>query len=149
MQIYLSIWGILSTFAAEMLVENDILIPQMAELLREGKQVKFTPQGQSMMPAIVGGVDCVVMAAPVSLKKGNIVLARLPYPHDAQPLWVLHRIIHMDGDMLVLKGDNNPTMTESCRVGDVVGVVVKVKRRSTWRYWWRKVKRAIRAKYRL
>lgn len=138
MQIYLSIWGILSTFVAEMLVENDILIPQMAELLREGKQVEFTPQGQSMMPTIVGGVDHVVLTRPEHVRKGDMVLARL------ETQWVLHRIISIEGEQVLLKGDNNPLATETCMVTDIVGVVVKVKRRSTLRYWWRKLKRTLR-----
>jgi hypothetical protein len=72
---------------------------KMEQLLAEGKQVKLTPVGNSMLPFIHGGVDSVVLRRPVSLRVGDIVMA--PY----QGRYVLHRIIRFDGDTVVMMGD--------------------------------------------
>ena len=127
-----------------MVVNNDILIPQIAELLRQGKIVEFTPRGQSMMPTIVGDVDSVVLARPTKLKKRDMVLARVTM-QDAE-CWVLHRIVDVNGEQLTLKGDNNPHATETCTKKDVAGKVIKVHRRSPLHYWWRRVRRFWRCK---
>ena len=59
-----------------MKVANDILIPELARLLAEGKEVRFTPSGVSMRPFIEGDRDSVILAtlkrAP---RRGDILLA--------------------------------------------------------------------------
>ncbi len=42
-------------------VANDILIPEIAQMLAEGREVRFTPNGISMRPWIEGGRDSVVL----------------------------------------------------------------------------------------
>lgn len=39
------------------IVANDILIPEIAQMLAEGREVRFTPTGNSMRPWIEGGRD--------------------------------------------------------------------------------------------
>ena len=40
----------------------------------------------------------------------------------APQLYVLHRLIHRNGDCLTLKGDGNAYGTETCKVENVIGI---------------------------
>lgn len=42
-------------------VPNEILVPEIGRLLKEGKEVRFTPTGVSMRPFIEGGRDSVIL----------------------------------------------------------------------------------------
>jgi len=108
-----------------MLVENDILIPEIDRLLREGREVLFTPGGISMRPFIEGGRDSVTLIRPHSLATGDILLCRLP-----SGTYVLHRLIALDDDRLTLMGDGNLQGTEQCTASDVIGKVIAIHRPS-------------------
>lgn len=64
--------------------------------------------GTSMRPALRPG-DLVVTTRPATLCDGDVVLFREP----ARRLTVIHRIVEVDGDIVVTRGDNNrPGLTE-------------------------------------
>lgn len=109
-----------------MTIENDILIPEIARLLSEGKEVRFTPAGVSMRPFIEGGRDSVILTqlsrAP---RVGDIVLAQAETP-CGRSTYVLHRLIRIEGEQYVLQGDGNLTGEERCASGDIIGVVVRI-----------------------
>ena len=126
-------------------VDNNILIPEMAELLREGKEVRFTPTGVSMRPFIEGGKDVVVLRKQSAVKVGDIALAAIqpltsnlqPLTSNAQPLtsnlqlltsntYVLHRVIAVDGETVTLLGDGNLGRTEVCTKADILGTVIRI-----------------------
>ena len=90
-----------------MKIENDILIPELARLLREGKEVRFTPSGVSMRPFIEGDKDSVILAplnrAP---RRGDILLAQVQ-TLCGRTTYVLHRLIRIEGEQLILMGDGN------------------------------------------
>ena len=61
-----------------MKIANDILIPELARLLAEGKEVRFTPSGVSMRPFIEGDRDSVVLSPIVGQPRvGDILLVRI------------------------------------------------------------------------
>ncbi len=109
-----------------MKIENDILIPELARLLSEGKEVRFTPAGVSMRPFIEGDKDSVILAplnrAP---QRGDILLAQVQTLCGRQT-YVLHRLIRIVGEQLTLMGDGNLAGTEVCSRGDVIGVVTRI-----------------------
>ena len=83
-----------------MKVNNDILIPEMARLLSEGKEVRFTPSGVSMRPFIEGDRDAVIVAPFAehqTPKIGQIVLAKTENPDHS--VYMLHRIIGITNDV--------------------------------------------------
>jgi len=102
------------------------LIPELARLLREGKEVRFTPAGVSMRPFIEGDKDSVILAplnrAP---QRGDILLAQVQTLCGRQT-YVLHRLIRIVGEQLTLMGDGNLAGTEVCSRGDVIGVVTRI-----------------------
>ena len=113
-----------------MVVENDILIPQFADYLRENKEVLFTPSGVSMRPFIQGGKDSVILQ-PVTdePRVGDVILAEVSTPYKGKT-YVLHRLIRIEKDeqgaIYVLQGDGNLTGEEVCRRADMIGRVTAV-----------------------
>ena len=100
---------------------NDVLLNEVAQLLGEGREVVITPKGRSMLPFIRGDVDQVKLRHPDCLKEGDIVLAYF------ENRYVLHRIIAINGDEITLMGDGNLKGTEQGERSDVVGKVVEIK----------------------
>ncbi len=95
----------------------------MAALLAEGNEVSLTPKGKSMLPFIQEGKDTVVLRKLPLVKKGDIVLARLPEHY------VLHRVIAVGEETLTLMGDGNLHLKERCSREDVLGTVVQIERK--------------------
>lgn len=107
-----------------MKIANDILIPELARLISEGKEVRFTPSGVSMRPFIEGDRDSVVMA-PVTddPKTGDILLAKIRRPATT---YVLHRLIRIEGETFVLQGDGNLMGEEQCAREEIIARVVRI-----------------------
>ena len=97
------------------------MIPEVKKWIDAGKTVTFRVHGFSMRPFLDNGRDEVILDAPnrEELKRGDVVLAEI-----APQVYVLHRLIHRDGDYLTLKGDGNAYGTESCQVKDVIGIAI-------------------------
>lgn len=109
-----------------MRIENDILIPELARLLSEEKEVRFTPSGVSMRPFIEGDKDSVVLAPLGRLPKiGDILLARVT-GYAGRRTYVLHRLIRIEGELYILQGDGNLMGEEQCRLEDIIGRVVRI-----------------------
>ncbi len=109
-----------------MKVANDILIPELARLLNEQKEVRFTPSGVSMRPFIEGDKDSVILA-PMNRppKVGDILLAQVE-TMCGNKTYVLHRLIRIENETLVLQGDGNLTGEERCNAADIIGRVVTI-----------------------
>lgn len=114
-----------------MRIENDILIPELARLLAEGKEVRFTPSGVSMRPFIEGDRDSVILSPlDSSPKKGDLLLAEAT-ASDGQKKYVLHRLIDIEGaetsePLYILMGDGNLSGTESCTRAGIIGRVTRI-----------------------
>ena len=99
---------------------NEVLLCEVAQMLGEGREVVITPKGKSMLPFIRGEVDQVKLRQPDSLGVGDIVLAHFGCSY------VMHRIVAINGDNVTLMGDGNLKDTEQGDRKDVVGVVVEI-----------------------
>ena len=102
---------------------NEVLLPEVAQLLAGGSEVEIRTKGSSMLPFIVGDRDSVRLKAAPAYETGDAVLAEI-----APGRFVLHRIVKIDGDCVTLKGDGNLAGTESCRLADIKGKAVTVVR---------------------
>ena len=107
-------------------IPNEILLPEVARLIKEGHTVTITVRGNST------------------------VLAR-----DLTERIVFHRIIRRNGDILILQGDGNLAQTEETDIGRVMGVMTEAMRKDkrytadgkVWKlysYWWMKLNPARR-----
>ena len=108
------------------LVANAILIPEMDCLLKEGREILFTPSGNSMRPFIEGGKDTVLLKKKDDVKVGDMCLAWVSRPHQEQQSYVLHRVIRIEGERVVLMGDGNLQGEEYCTSKDIIGTVVRI-----------------------
>ena len=97
---------------------NSVLLPEIVRLLNEGHTVTLRLRGFSMRPFLEDGRDKALLTKAVSPKVGDPVLAEIEPKH-----FVLHRIISIQGDNVVLRGDGNLGV-EHCKLGDVKGAVI-------------------------
>ena len=106
---------------------NAILLPEIVKMLNEGHTVTLRLKGFSMRPFLEDGRDKALLTKPVNPKVGDPVLAEVGPKH-----FVLHRIISIQGDDVVLRGDGNLVVlrgdgnlgTEQCKLKDVQGAVI-------------------------
>ena len=113
-----------------MRIANDILIPELARLLKEGKEVRFTPSGVSMRPFIEGDRDSVILAVTASPRIGDVLLASVQTQVGTQT-YVLHRLVRIekgtqDEAVYVLQGDGNISGEERCVFADIIGRVIRI-----------------------
>lgn len=99
---------------------NDILLGEVAALLREGREAVIRPKGNSMLPFIRGDRDCVVLRLQDGVEVGDIVLVH------TGGRYLLHRVFSVDGRALVLMGDGNIRGKESCTTDEVLGTVTEI-----------------------
>ncbi len=96
---------------------NDILLGEICTLLLEGKKIKLRPKGTSMRPFILEDKDQLVIYPPNTLRKGDIVLARIDGCR-----YVIHRIIKIKDNRFVLMGDGNLFGYEQCSRDEIFGI---------------------------
>lgn len=97
---------------------NDVFIPDVVKILEEGHTVTLKLRGISMRPFLEDNRDKALITKARNLKRGDIVLAEV-----APKLSVLHRIVKIDADNVVLRGDGNLNC-EYCKLSDVKGFVI-------------------------
>lgn len=102
----------------EVKMANSVLLPEIVRLLDEGHTVTLRLRGFSMRPFLEDGRDKALLTKAVNPKVGDPVLAEIEPKH-----FVLHRIISIQGDDVVLRGDGNLGI-ERCKLGDVKGAVI-------------------------
>ena len=128
-------------------IPNEILLPEVARLIKEGHTVTITVRGNSMNPFLVDRRDRVTLGdfTTEQLQPGVAVLAR-----DLTERIVFHRIIRRNGNILILQGDGNLAQTEETDIGRVMGVMTEAMRKDkrytadgkVWKlysYWWMKL----------
>ena len=99
-------------------VANSVLLPEIVALLEEGHTVTLRVKGYSMRPFLENGRDKALLAAIKEPKVGDAVLA------EVKPkVFVLHRIVAIEGDNVTLRGDGNIN-NEYCKRDDVKGIAL-------------------------
>lgn len=104
-----------------LIVPNHVLLPEVERQLACGTSVTLRVKGNSMLPFIIGDRDSVVLKQTDQPRKGDIVLARL-----VNGCYVLHRIVALQGQEVVLRGDANLMGTERCCMDNISGKVIKI-----------------------
>lgn len=99
---------------------NEILLGEVAAVLREGREAIILPTGNSMLPFIRNGEDRVMLQKKDTLEVGDIVLA------CRNGRYLLHRIVALEGEAVTLMGDGNLRGQEHCHRGDILGTVTAI-----------------------
>ena len=96
----------------------DALIPIFREQLANGKSVRFSPRGVSMLPMLREGTDSVVLSpVPEKLKKYDLPL----YQRD-NGKYILHRIVKV-GETYTCVGDHQFVLEHPVRQDQMIGIV--------------------------
>ena len=106
--------------------------------------MRMRAKGNSMLPFIRDGKDEVVLEKPnkQSFQKGRLLLVQL-----ADKRYVLHRVEKIENNTIILRGDGNLSILETCTVDDVIAEAIAVMRggkeievgsfkRKLYRYLW-------------
>ncbi len=82
----------------------DDLMPIFREQLENGRKVQFAPSGISMRPMLDNRVDQAYLekATKDNVKKWDVVLFQ-----SDNGAYVMHRVIRLDDEGFVTRGDNN------------------------------------------
>ncbi|MBF1567694.1 MAG: S24/S26 family peptidase [Prevotella shahii] len=99
----------------ELEFENARFLPEVIRFLDEGHTVTLGLKGYSMRPFLEHKRDKALLSRPTTLQKGDAVLAEI-----APGVFVLHRIVKIEGDDITLRGDGNLAI-ERCKKTDVKG----------------------------
>lgn len=127
------------------MLPNDILLGEVRKLVDEGHPVTLRVKGNSMLPFIYGGRDNVRFVKPSQYHVRDIALAEV-----GKGVYVVHRIIQIEGDRVTLMGDGNICGKEHCRLADLAGFVECIIREEReidpysekyrrWDRWWRRL----------
>ncbi len=107
--------------------ENNSIQSVITEL-EQGRRVSYLVDGCDMNPFFRSGKDSVLLSPPnkkadgsTSIRRRDIVLFR--YAQDTTIK--LHRVVHVWGTLLLLRGDGNYGHYERATVSDVIGVVAE------------------------
>lgn len=102
----------------EMQFPNSIIMPEIVNMLNEGHTVTLRLRGFSMRPFLEDGRDKALLKKPEIIRSGDPVLAEI-----SKGVYVLHRIIKIEGSNVTLRGDGNIN-TEACHISDIKGIVI-------------------------
>jgi len=94
------------------------IIPLIKESLSRGKEVKFRPYGDSMLPTLVGGKDEVTLVSPTRIKPMDICLYE-----RKDGVFVLHRLVKIKRDEYLMKGDNQLWIERGISRENIIAVV--------------------------
>lgn len=124
-------------------MRNDVLLPFVVEQLEAGHTATLPLRGRSMRPFLEDGRDKALLKIEPHPQVGDAVLAEIAKGH-----FVLHRIIKIDGEHVVLRGDGNLN-EEHCTLNDISAKAIGFYRKGRnkldstesrkWRiysWWW-------------
>lgn len=100
------------------------LAPIMKETLDANGEVSFISSGVSMLPTIRDRKDTVTLVKPQGkLKKGDV-----PFYLRDNGQYILHRVIYVNGDTYVMRGDNQWVNEYNIRPDQIIGVLKSIER---------------------
>ena len=95
------------------------LIEAVRETLAQGRAMTFTVRGDSMVPTLRDGDQVTIIPAdPDKLQPGELVTYV-----DAGSQIITHRVVRVEGTMLITRGDNRDQDDPAVLFGRVLGKV--------------------------
>lgn len=107
-------------------VSMDEIMPLIREQIENNGEVTFTPKGNSMMPMLRNNKDT------VTLKKAEFPLRKydLPLFIREDGSYVLHRVVRIEDDAYVMRGDNQFADEHGITKEQIIGIVHSFKRKN-------------------
>jgi hypothetical protein len=106
-------------------IRNDLFFSEVADRIATGERVRIRAIGNSMLPFIRDNKDLIVLEKPNprSFRKGRLLLVQMT---DGR--YVLHRVKKTANNSLVLHGDGNLHLFETCAPENVIAEATEVVR---------------------
>ncbi len=98
-------------------IRNDLFFSEVAGRIAGGERVRIRAKGNSMRPFIRDNRDLIVLEKPNarSFQRGRLLLVQMPEGN-----YVLHRVKKTGNNRLVLQGDGNLLIFETCTTENVI-----------------------------
>ena len=94
-------------------MSNAVFLPEVVRMLHEGHTVTLPLRGRSMRPFLEDGRDKALLKMADNPQVGDAVLAEI-----RPRVYVLHRIVKIEGNSVTLRGDGN-IADEHCTLADI------------------------------
>lgn len=103
------------------------VLDNIEELIPIGESFVLYVTGYSMLPLLGYGRDHIIVRRTDNEEPilGRIAMFRTPDRHI-----IVHRVVRIEGDVVILQGDGNPYAQERCKRSEIVGVVDAVVRQN-------------------
>ena len=90
---------------------------EVAARIADGERVRIRAKGNSMLPFIRDGKDVIILEKPneQSFQNGRLLLVKL-----SDGRYVLHRVDKINDGRILLHGDGNLSIFETCTSQDVI-----------------------------
>ncbi|WP_294082936.1 S24/S26 family peptidase [Proteiniphilum sp. UBA5384] len=105
------------------IIQNEPFFREIAIRVAEGGRVRIRAKGNSMLPLIRDGKDEIILEKPTgrSFRKGRLLLVKL-----IGERYVLHRVKIISDNFIMLRGDGNLSVFETCAREDVIAEATEV-----------------------
>ena len=96
---------------------------EIASRIADGERVRIRAKGNSMLPFIKDGRDEIILEKPneQSFQKGRLLLVKMK-----DERYILHRVKTIYDTCILLRGDGNLSILETCTKDDVIAEATTV-----------------------
>lgn len=95
------------------------MAPIIKETLDECGEVSFVSAGVSMLPTIRDRKDTITLVKP----KGRLKVGDVPFYKRDNGQYILHRVMYVNDDTYVMRGDNQWANEYNIRHDQIIGVL--------------------------
>lgn len=103
------------------------VLDNIEHLVAVGESFELHVKGYSMLP-MLGYGDDIIIVRRVDTKE--CIVGRIAMFRGMRGQIIVHRVLSVENERVVLRGDGNIIQTEECQRGEIIGVVDKVRRES-------------------
>lgn len=103
------------------------VLDNIEHLVAVGESFELHVKGYSMLP-MLGYGDDIIIVRRVDTKE--CIVGRIAMFRGMRGQIIVHRVLSVEKERVVLRGDGNIIQTEECQRGEIIGVVDKVRRES-------------------
>lgn len=103
------------------------VLDNIEHLVAVGESFELHVKGYSMLPMLGYGDDIIIVRR---VDTEESIVGRIAMFRGMRGQIIVHRVLSVEKERVVLRGDGNIIQTEECQRGEIIGVVDKVRRES-------------------
>ena len=101
------------------------VLDNIEHLVAVGESFELHVKGYSMLPMLGYGDDIIIVRR---VDAEESIVGRIAMFRGMRGQIIVHRVLSVEKERVVLRGDGNIIQTEECQRGEIIGVVDKVRR---------------------